>query len=305
MPIIPAETRHLPAVHHLTAHAYTRLVHFGPEDLPDLIADSVCVVGTDAKAGGDAIWGFAAIQLEPRPITLPDLAPNRAYVRAILLAKRRSPSADTVALLTAAVARLRSRQKPGVTTQVILQSQGHWLNAPVTRSGFVLVDEVRYYKYTARETPSAPAPARVRMASPSDLPQLARLDAQTFPALWHMDEGALAGLLFSSRLRIARLGDDEPPVGYAALSLNGNLDGPDEAGSGAFLARLAVHPAVQSRGVGRQLLADSIAYAHSQGRSQVYLNTQVSNRQSQRLYEGMGFRTMNQLFQVYVQDVSG
>ncbi len=98
---------------------------------------------------------------------------------------------------------------------------------------------------------------------------------------------------------------DDRLVGYAAISLNGAFDDPTTAGPSAFLARLAVHPSVQGRGVGRQLLADSIAYAHSQGHNPIYLNTQVSNEQSQRLYEGMGFRSMGRVFQVYVAQIRG
>ncbi len=172
---------------------------------------------------------------------------------------------------------------------------------PLIQNGFALVDGVRYYKYTSRLTPKAPAPAQLDLAGPGDLPLLAELDAATFPPLWHMDEGELASLLFSSRLRVARLGGER--VGYAALSLNGAYTDPESSGPSAFLARLAVHPSAQGRGVGRQLLADSIAYAHSQRHSPIYLNTQVSNEPSQRLYEGMGFRSMNQVFHVYIVEI--
>lgn len=299
MPIIPAAHRHLPAIHRLTDNAYTRLVQFGPEDLPDLIERSVCVVGVKAKDDPTQIWGFVAIQLEPRPETLPAHAPDRAYVRAILLGKRRSPSADAAALLSAGLDHLRSRET--AATMVILQAQGHWLQAPLTRSGFNLIDGVRYYKFTQSVVPEAPSAARLALAGPAELSILAQLDAETFPPIWHMDEGALAGLLFNSRMQVAYL--DGGAVGYAALTLNGAFDDPDTASPSAFLARLAVHPRAQGQGVGRQLLADSVAYAVGQGHSPIYLNTQVSNEQSQRLYEGMGFRSMNQVFQVYVTEI--
>ena len=47
---------------------------------------------------------------------------------------------------------------------------------------------------------------------------------------------------------------------------------------------------MQRRGIGRQLLADSILYAHAQGVYRIQLNTQESNKASQQLYESFNFR---------------
>ncbi len=297
MTILSAAPQHLPDIQHLITHGYTRLVQFGREDLPDLLARGVSVVGVEAD---QRLWGFVTIQVEPRPATLPAAAPDRAYVRGILLDKRRSPSVDTAALVTAALARLGELGRPFV---VMAQSQDHWLKAALTRSGFAQVDQVRYYKFSQRNVPSAPAPAQLTPLSPAQLAAVAQLDAESFPPLWHMGEGDLAGLLFAGRMRAAWL--EGQLVGYAAITLNGAFDDPATAGPSAFLARLAVHPSVQGRGVGRQLLADSIAYAHSQRHNPIYLNTQVSNGSSQRLYEGMGFRSMGRVFQVYVAQIRG
>lgn len=297
MTILAAAPQHLPEIQQLITHGYTRLVQFGREDLPDLLAQGASVVGVDE---GQHLWGFVTIQVEPRPATLPVSAPDRAYVRGILLGKRRSPSVDTAALVSAALARLAERGRPFV---VMAQSQDHWLKAALSRSGFAQVDQVRYYKFSQRDAPAAPAPAQLTPISPVQLTDVAQLDAESFPPLWHMGEGELAGLLFAGRMRAAWL--DDRLVGYAAISLNGDFDDPTTSGPSAFLARLAVHPGVQGRGVGRQLLADSIAYAHSQKHNPIYLNTQVSNEQSQRLYEGMGFRSMGRVFQVYVAQVRG
>ena len=91
MPILPAGRQHISAINRLKTHAYTQFAQFGQEDLPDLIDRNICLVGIDERTEPDTIWGFVAIQLEPRPVTLPAHAPDRAYVRAILLVKRRSP----------------------------------------------------------------------------------------------------------------------------------------------------------------------------------------------------------------------
>ncbi len=294
MPIQPATPEHLPAIQSLLARAATRFVQFGQEDLPDLLQGSICQIGvTDDRR--ERLWGFAAIQLEPRPATLPVSAPNRAYLRGIVLAVRRSPTVDTAALVTAGMKRLRALGQP---TTVIAQGQERWLNPALTPFGFTEIDQVRYYQYTASADPAAPSPAQLVGVTPQDLFRLAQLDAETFPPVWHMGEGELAGLLFTSHMRMAWDGDR--PVGYAALRLGGGY----EAGRrSAFLNRLAVHPSAQGRGIGRQLLADAIAHAHSQQHSSIFLNTQVSNKQSQRLYEGMGFRPSGQVYKVFTAQV--
>lgn len=295
MPILLAAARHLPEIHRLIQFGSTRLVQFGREDLPDLLAQGASVVGSD---GEERLWGFVTVQVEPRPATLPPDAPDRAYVRGLLLDKRRSPSVDAAALLTAALDQLRTRDR---RFTVMVQIQDYWLKSALVRGGFEQVDQVRYYKYTRLEVPPAPAPAHLAPVSPSQLAAVAQLDAQAFPPIWHMGEGELAGLLFGGRMRTAWL--DGQLAGYAAVSLHAAFDDPDTSGPSAFLARLAVHPQAQGKGVGRQLLADSIAYAYGQHHRPVYLNTQVSNQQSQRLYEGVGFRSMGQVFHVYTVQI--
>ncbi len=187
MTILSAAPQHLPEIQHLITHGYTRLVQFGREDLPDLLARGVSVVGV---ADDQKLWGFVTIQVEPRPVTLPAAAPDRAYVRGILLDKRRSPSVDTAALVTAALARLSELGRPFV---VMAQSQDHWLKAALTRSGFAQVDQVRYYKFSHRDVPSAPAPAQLTPVSPAQLVDVALLDAQSFPPSGTWAKGSWPG----------------------------------------------------------------------------------------------------------------
>jgi ribosomal protein S18 acetylase RimI-like enzyme len=70
-------------------------------------------------------------------------------------------------------------------------------------------------------------------------------------------------------------------AGYTAVCANSRSE--------AQLARLAVHPTYQGRGVGRALLADTIVYA-AQEFDRLVLNTQTTNHRSQKLYAGFGFR---------------
>jgi ribosomal protein S18 acetylase RimI-like enzyme len=68
-------------------------------------------------------------------------------------------------------------------------------------------------------------------------------------------------------------------------------------GQRAHLARLAVHPAGQGKGVGRALLSDLFTYLTYRGIPRLSVNTQSDNRVSLSLYQRMGFvRTGEQYY---------
>ena len=119
----------------------------------------------------------------------------------------------------------------------------------------------------------------LRPGQATDLAALALIDAAAFPPLWHFDALALHELLLTSRLQVAFNADEL--IGYTALTSG--------AGS-AYLARLAVHPHWQGRGLGKALLYDALLYAQTEGIQAVMLNTQVHNRTAQQLYRAVGFR---------------
>lgn len=52
---------------------------------------------------------------------------------------------------------------------------------------------------------------------------------------------------------------------------------------------IAVHPSFRRRGIGRQLLQQAIAAAHSRGSPRVTLEVRKSNLGAQKLYESLGF----------------
>ncbi len=68
----------------------------------------------------------------------------------------------------------------------------------------------------------------------------------------------------------------------------------------AHLIRVATHPAVHGRGIGRQLVADALHYASEHGSAGLALNTQASNTISRSLYESLGFRPTGQELSVLV-----
>ncbi len=268
-------------------HLYQNIAH---EDLPALLTKQIALLSEEE---GEA-WGFLCLQSEKRPTTLPAVAPNRAYLRAVALARGYSPSADIPRLITAAEAYLAEYAPAHLVT---VYGDHSWLNRALVEAGYTVAEEVQFLAlaHLRRWQPPRLSSDRaqgiralqLRPCQPDDLPILAHLDAHTFTPLWHFGIDGLRELLFTSRLQVATIND--ALVGYTAISYR--------EGS-AHLARLAVHPQWQGQGLGHALLLDVLLDAQREGIDTVMLNTQVHNTRAERLYRSYGFRPTNQIVPV-------
>ena len=296
MPMILADVQHATQVRQLLDKGRHIFANFGLEDLPALLEKDVALLGEEQGSA----WGFIGLRREERPPTLPVGAPDRAYLRAFILARGRSPSSDGIQLMDAALQRLQGGPRP---VQLIVYGAESWLNKPLLANGFVLAERVQFFRLDLRrqrqnvDSTSArtihAAPVHLRPMQPTDLDVVAVLDGQTFDPLWHFSAKELWELLFRSRMQVAIV--DDVIMGYAALSTNG---------ADAQLARLAVHPQMQGHGIGRLLLLDSIDYARTAHFSTLSLNTQVSNTHAQQLYQKAGFRPTGQIDPVLTKIVA-
>jgi len=135
---------------------------------------------------------------------------------------------------------------------------------------------------------------RVRKMMESDLPPVERTDAASFDPLWQNPLGTLQRA-FSQSL-FATVAEDTQGiiVGYQITTGGGQR---------AHLARLAVHPAVQGRGVGKALLSDLFRMLAQQGPSRLTVNTQNDNLTSLNLYRKMGFVRTGEHYPVYTLEV--
>ena len=255
-------------------HLYHTL---GAEDLPALLANQIAILATE----GEADWGFVCIQAEERPITLPAAAPNRAYLRALALARGRAPSRYVAQLMEVAIAHLPTVPQGQL---LIAYADADWLRLALFQAGFRLTEEIQFFSLPHVGRIELPAMdehpmLQLRPCYLDDLPTLAQLDAAAFTPLWHFDVTALQELLLTHRLQLAFRNNEL--VGYTALATSENS---------GHLARLAVHPQVQGLGLGKYLLQDALAYAQTSRIDTLLLNTQVQNRTAQQLYRSVGFR---------------
>jgi len=141
--------------------------------------------------------------------------------------------------------------------------------------------------------PVAPAPASLRPVTANDLPSIEMLDSLTFDEVWHGAIGDLADALANDNSFV--LADlDGHIVGYEWCELYGRR---------AHLARLAVHPGYQGRGIGAQLLHRAITDALNQDVKRISLNTQESNDRSLALYQRFGFAVTNRRMPLLQKDL--
>jgi ribosomal protein S18 acetylase RimI-like enzyme len=292
MPIHLANVFHLPEIEELLRkgrHVHRTIAH---EDLAHLVEEGVGVLGEDHGR----FWGFLGVTVEERPETLPASAPTRARLQVAALMSGHWPSEVLPVLLGAARVHL---QRSHHAVQVGVFGAESWLERPLLASGFALHDRVIVLRLTrlqrlSFEQPAMRPPAELRGAYFADAPHLAALDAETFEPIWHFAASDIVEMFMRGRVQVAVVNGNL--AGYAALLVNSSSE--------AHLARLAVHPTYQRKGIGRQLLEDAIMHVQREGFADLYLNTQAKNLPSLALYRAAGFRPTGEEMSVLTYTVT-
>ena len=129
----------------------------------------------------------------------------------------------------------------------------------------------------------------IRTYEPSDLDKVVKVDQESFIPLWRNSKRALeAGTRAKGYSTVAVLGEEV--IGYQLSNINfGSM----------HLARLAVLPTHQGKGIAAALLNDLFHYGDSIGCGNITVNTQSNNQGSLRLYQKAGFKLQDQTFPVF------
>ncbi|MFZ1752571.1 MAG: GNAT family N-acetyltransferase [Caldilineaceae bacterium] len=270
----------LPALRRLWQENRHNFFTCGWEDLTDLLQTGTALVGV--WPGEEAeLWGFVVFDA-PAPTAAPGSLADGA-LRAAVFDHNLPATASGNHLIAQAIAGLQATGHPFQLTALTREA---WLVRLLREARFAVVDHLCLYQRTRHSLPTPADCALLRPLRQDELTTLGALDRLTFPPLWRMAKAELLELIFTCRVQAAEV--DGTLAGYAAISLHPAQDRYDEAQ--AQLTRLAVHPSFQGRGIGRQLLIDSIAYAHAHGCYRIFLNTPESNPPAQHLYESLHFR---------------
>lgn len=166
-----------------------------------------------------------------------------------------------------------------------------WLKPHLRRWGFDLLNEVvvlRRERNAGRAVPPALAGLRLRPARSSDIDAMASVDNAAFAPPWQYSRGVIRQAMAQATLASVAEVNGEL-VGYQ-ISSGGR--------EGGHLARLAVRPDLQGRGIGRALTAQVVEHFERRGAPRITVNTQIDNAASISIYRAVGFEITDERYTV-------
>lgn len=169
-----------------------------------------------------------------------------------------------------------------------------WFQKVLSASGFENRQQIVMLEWPRQPWPPNDVDGiHIRRMAEDDLPEVTRTDNASFDLLWHNSLETLERA-FSQALFATVAESSAGIIGYQLTTGHGQR---------AHLARLAVHPSMQGRGVGQALLSDLFGYLTRIGASRLSVNTQSDNNVSLNLYQKMGFTRTGEEYPVYTFDV--
>lgn len=212
-----------------------------------------------------------------------------AWVRLFVYSMRWSPQNAWSMLWSAAQEEIA---KAGGATVAAIAMQ-HWFQQVLSANGFENRQQIVMLEWqgfagqprVAREVDGV----RIRAMKQSDLDAVAGIDHASFEPLWHNSLDTLQRA-YTQALYATVAESSEGIIGYQLTTGHKQR---------AHLARLAVHPGVQGKGIGQSLLADLFQKLIHSGILRLSVNTQHDNNASLTLYKKMGFHRTGEEYPVY------
>jgi ribosomal protein S18 acetylase RimI-like enzyme len=154
-------------------------------------------------------------------------------------------------------------------------------------AGFQVEEELHLLAHDLSALPPAP-PAVVpfRRVRRRDRDGVLAVDHLAFPPFWQLDEPGLDDALAATPKVRFRLAEHHPELrtGISGYAICGR------AADRGYVQRLAVHPALHGRGLGRGLMVDGMRWMKRRGVRRAVVNTQIGNDTALELYQRLGFR---------------
>ena len=166
-----------------------------------------------------------------------------------------------------------------------------WFTELLTANGFMHFQDIVVLELKSQPTRRRIDPdIHIRIMQKADLETVKKIDHASFEPLWR---NSLDGIQHSF---------DQSAYATVAV-LNGKVVGYQictQSPFSAHLARLAVLPGNQRKGIGYALVYDLIEYFTANKIYQISVNTQNNNFSSLSLYEKIGFSRTDESFPVYI-----
>ena len=166
-----------------------------------------------------------------------------------------------------------------------------WFEQLVQKSGFKRTNSVIFYEL-GLDLGSPAQNARthkLRTIRTGDVETILELDRLAFEPIWQLSRESLAVAIIQAS-SASLIEDDGEIIGYQITT---------SSPFGAHLARLAVLPSHQRKGLGTALVNDAVQSVREIGLGLLSVNTQENNHSSRKLYEKMGFQKTGKEFPVF------
>lgn len=201
---------------------------------------------------------------------------SHCWIRLLGISSGNMPGAIIRDLWQCAEAHCR---QSGVSTVLMLMAS-NWCFNYISSLGFSYLDDIITLNHIGPAMPSAlPSAVHVYAAEAEHVYDIARIDRQAFQPPWYLTlEDLRQALRVAVLAAVAEIAGEI--VGYQICTRNEEM---------IHLARLAVAPELQGKGIGAALLTHALGHARGRGIDTMSVNTQLSNLPSQRLYQRRGF----------------
>ncbi len=164
-------------------------------------------------------------------------------------------------------------------------TEGDWLREVLLKRGFFPYRFLYAYDKIDFFIPSLGNPhVIVRPVRETDIPALLTIEEACFENVWRYDAISFKDIAVTHPyFVVAEL--HGRIVGYQFNALDGDY---------GYLVRIAVHPSVNSQGIGARLMAEAIRFFERERVQRIMLNTQEENTHAHGLYEWFGFARIDQ-----------
>lgn len=165
-------------------------------------------------------------------------------------------------------------------------SEQDWLRPVLLKRNFLPYRQLYAYdKYDFNISTYGNQEVIIRPVESRDISTLLQLEQLCFEELWRYDAASFNTIAATHPyFVVAELNGQV--IGYQFNAL-------DEIYG--YLVRIAVHPNINSKGIGARLMAEAIAFFQRSHVERIMLNTQDNNHHAHRLYEWFGFIRIPQL----------
>lgn len=155
-----------------------------------------------------------------------------------------------------------------------------WLKDTLLARQFGLLTTLRSYDKEDFWIPTEGNPdVLVRPFQQADLHELLQVESTCFDQYWRYDAASFLEIAETYPYFVVAVQDGRV-IGYQFNTVDGGM---------GFLVRIAVHPSLNSRGIGARLMAEAVHFFQRERVWKIALNTEEKNHHAHRLYEWFGF----------------